>query len=59
VIEATEKEVAALQAFEDAYNRHWGWPAAPIDPNHPIQRATLVAIRAAKPHLLADAPKGA
>jgi hypothetical protein len=40
-------EVDALQAFEDAYNDYWQWPRSTVDPNHPIQRATLHAIRAA------------
>ena len=44
-------EVSALQAFEDAYSAAWGWPKSVVDPEHPIQRATLAAIRAAAPML--------
>lgn len=43
----------ALQAFEDAYNKYWGWPPSVVDPDHPIQQATLAAIKAAMPHLTA------
>jgi hypothetical protein len=43
----TPTEVKGLQAFEDAYNAYWQWPSEPVDPDHPIQLATLHAIRAA------------
>lgn len=46
-------ELAALQAFDDAYNEAWGWPSEPIDPCHPIQQATLRALKAAAPLLTA------